>query len=218
MRLLTLTVLLGFLILPVQAESLFRASADYQVQRPYTPVSLIGVPLARAVGDTVTIQVSETAKQVTNAELKVTRTQTINENGTGLFNSMVDFMAGKLPFLSSYSEKLHAPSFNGLDNENNLGSKAESTRSTSLNDYIACQVVQILPNGNLLVQGHKTMDVNRDRQDIFVSGIVNPFYLNKNNTIMSNMVANFQMIQGGKGVISRQQSDGIANKIYQFFN
>lgn len=218
MRLFIAMALLATIVGTANAESLFRASADMQVQHPYTPVSLIGVPMARAVGDTLTIQIAETAKQTTNGELKVTRTHAVEENGTGLFNGMIDFMADKVPFLGKYSSKLHAPSFDGMDNSNVLSSKAESSRSTALTDMVTCQVVQILPNGQLMVQGRKTIDVNRDRQDIYVSGIVNPFYLDKNNTVKSTMVGNFQMIQGGKGVVSRQQSDGIANKIYQFFN
>jgi flagellar basal body L-ring protein FlgH len=60
--------------------------------------------------------------------------------------------------------------------------------------------------------------MSKERGELVVTGIVKPYYLDRNNRISSTQVANLQILQGGKGVISRQQNDGLANKIYQFFN
>jgi flagellar L-ring protein FlgH len=206
--------------LPVaQAESLFRASTQYSAQEPIRPRSLFTPPIAREVGDLVTIQIDELAVLETTAELKIKRTQVIEENGSSLFNNMLGFMLGKLPFnTNKIQDTLSSPSFNGLDNSNDLGSKAESRRNTVVRDFITCQVVQVLPNGDLVVQGQKTVQGNKERANLMVTGIVKPYYLDRNNQIASSRVGNFQLIQAGKGVVSRQQNDGIANKIYQFFN
>lgn len=205
--------------LTAQAESLFRASTSYNAEEALKPRSLFTPPISREVGDLVTITINDVSTQTTKGELKVTRSQTINQNGSSLFNSMLGFMFGKLPIKTDkLVNALSAPNFNGLDNENNLGSKAESSRTNTFIDSVACQVVQVLPNGDLMVQGQKTIQASKERSDLIVTGIVRPFYLDRNNQIASKQVANFQMIQGGKGVISRQQNDGIANKIYQFFN
>lgn len=202
-----------------EAESLFRASTTYDAQAPLQPRSLFTPPIAREVGDLVTITISETAAENVTSELKITRTQTITENGSNFYNRMLGFMLGKLPFNTNKVENvLKAPTFNGLDNDNNLGSKAESKRNTSLKDTVTCQVVQVLPNGDLVVQGQKTLMANKERADLMISGIVKPYFLDRYNQIPSSRVGNFQMMQNGKGVISRQQNDGIANKIYQFFN
>ncbi len=203
----------------VQAESLFRANASYQIDAPYTPPSLFTQPSPKHVGDLVTITINEVSNLTTDAELKVTRNQAIQENGTSLFNGMTAFLLDKLPFNTTKTQNaLAAPSFDGMVNSNNLSSKAESDRSTTLTDNITCQVVQVLPNGHLLIQGRKVVSINKDRQDMYVTGIINPFYLDRNNTITSTQVANFQIVQGGKGTVSRQQGDSMANKIYQFFN
>lgn len=206
--------------LNAHAESLFRANANYQEQKPFTPHSLYTQPKPAYVGDIVTILVDETTDLTSDAELKITRTQVINENGSSMFNSTLQFFANKIPFInaSKIADKLSAPSYNGLDNANNLNSKAESTRSSSLTTNITCQVVQVLPNGYLMVQGRKLVEINKEHENLYVSGIINPYYLDKQNQIASSRVGNFQLIQGGKGVISRQQNDGLANKIYQFFN
>ena len=53
---------------------------------------------------------------------------------------------------------------------------------------------------------------------MIITGIVNPFYLNQQNEINSTQVANFQILMGGKGVITRQQNDSIFRKVFQLFN
>jgi flagellar L-ring protein precursor FlgH len=224
-RILLTSLLAGGLLAPgmlpptAHAESLFRASTTYNAQEPLRPRSLFTPPIAHEVGDLITITISEDANLDTTSELKITRNQTINENGSSLFNNMLNFMFGKLPFnTSKVTNALQAPSFNGLDNNNQMDSKAETHRNTALTDSITCQVVQVLPNGDLVVQGQKTVQASKERSDLMVTGIVRPYYLDRNNQIASTKVGNFQIIQGGKGVISRQQNDGIANKIYQFFN
>ncbi|MEM0951577.1 MAG: flagellar basal body L-ring protein FlgH [Cyanobacteria bacterium P01_H01_bin.74] len=201
----------------VQAESLFRASARYQA--PPMARSLFTPPISNRVGDLITINVNENSAITTDAELSVTRSQTINENGTSLFNDVIGFFLNKLPFSTgTVQQALQLPSFTGLNNANTLGSEAESSRNNIYTDRITCQVTQILPNGDLMVQGQKVMMANKEQSTLIVTGIVRPYYLNQFNEIDSNRVGNFQLIQGGKGVISRQQNDGIANKIYQFFN
>jgi flagellar L-ring protein precursor FlgH len=201
------------------AESLFRVTAKYNSQEPLKPRSLFTPPISREVGDLVTITINETTTNMTNANLKITRSQTINQNGSGMFNNMVGFMLDKVHMGNGILKKtLSAPNFDGLDNSNQQESKAESSRITNISDSITCQVVQVLPNGDLVVQGQKVLQANKERGNLMVTGIVKPYYLDRNNQISSKMVANFQLLQGGKGVISRQQNDGIANKIYQFFN
>ena len=202
-----------------RAESLFRVTAKYNSQEPLKPRSLFTPPISREVGDLVTITIAESTTDTTDAELKVTRAQTITQNGSTLFNNMVGFFLGKVGLGSGLvKNSLTAPNFNGLNNNNTFDSKAESTRTTNITDSVTCQVVQVLPNGDLVVQGQKVLQANKERGNLIVTGIVKPFYLDRNNQISSKQVANLQMLQAGKGVISRQQTDGIANKIYQFFN
>lgn len=204
---------------PAQAESLFRASTTYNAQEPLRPRSLFTPPISREVGDLVTINVNETTQNLIRSDIRMTKGQVINQNGSSLYNNMLGFFLNKLPFNTNrVNNILQAPTVNGLNNTNELNSRAEINRTTGLVDNITCQVVQVLPNGDLMVQGQKTVQAGKERTDLMVTGIVKPYYLDKRNQISSSQVANFQMIQGGKGIISRQQNDGVANKIYQFFN
>jgi flagellar L-ring protein precursor FlgH len=210
------------------AESLFRVSTEYQAQANDTtvamaPRSLFTQPRPCRIGDIVSLNLNDQQTMQDTVEVKIARTNTLNENGTGLLNSAITSTLGKVPVLGKTLQKtvaprLALPSFNGLNNATTLDSKANSNRIRNVTQMIPCQVVQVLPNGNLMIQGHKVSMMNKEQMDIIVTGVVNPYYIDQNNTIDSRYVANLQLMSGGRGILSRQQSDGIANKIYQFIN
>jgi flagellar L-ring protein precursor FlgH len=105
-----------------------------------------------------------------------------------------------------------------VDNNQNINIRAITQKQYTYVDTVSCQVVQVLPNGFLVVQGRKSIFANQERQDLYITGIVNPFYLNSRNTISSNQVANLQMNVVGKGPLTRQQGDGVLGKYFQFMN
>ncbi|MDH4380098.1 MAG: flagellar basal body L-ring protein FlgH [Vampirovibrionales bacterium] len=210
----TTTVLLALAVsvaiaAPSHAESLFRANASVQQESMgFTPASYFTQPIPKAVGDIVTIRVSEITTFNNESSLETDRSQVINENSSGIINRILTNIG---------ITKVSAPLLDGVNTNNEMSSTAKASRTSELTDSITCQVVEVLPNGNLMVQGQKVVFINRDRTNLTVMGIVNPFFLDDMNTIASNRVGNFQLLTDGKGVISRQQSDGIYNKLYQFF-
>ena len=70
-----------------------------------------------------------------------------------------------------------------------------------------------MPNGNLLVQGKKTLVNANERVDLLVSGIVDPRWIDQQGEISSNQVANLQFAMSGAGTVSRGQNEGI---LYRF--
>ncbi len=200
------------------AESLFHASTSYKSREPMTSRSLFTPPIPRQVGDIVTIVVDEEAISQDLSELKINRARNSNNTGGSAYNNLLGFFLDKLPFTGKLNNFLEGPTINDSTNQNALTSKAENIRNTRFRDRITCQVVQILPNGDLVIQGQKTMQLNKERQDMMLTGIVRPYYVDRNNEISSRQVAGLQLIRGGKGVISRQQNDTITDKVYQFFN
>lgn len=202
------TYILGAIYLPAHSESLFRVSASHYEKSPYTPASLFAQPIPRSIGDIVTIAINENTTMTNGSELEIDRTQTISQNGSGILNGLMHSV-GIPDFIA-------LPNLNGVNNNNDLSSSADASRTTSLTDQITCQIVQVMPNGNLVVQGNKLVSVNRERVNMMVSGIINPYYIDDMNSITSTQVANFQIVMGGKGVISRQQTDGVYNKLFQF--
>jgi flagellar L-ring protein precursor FlgH len=210
-------------IYPCNAESLSKASASSYSRSgepEYRPASLIGPPIARNVGDTLTIRFDQQSRNQVEVNNRLNKQQAITDTGTAITNNNIRFLLDKIPFLntSRLADTLSMPSFDGLNNANNITAQLTTQNRTLLDDRVTCQVVQILPNGFLMVQGKKTSFMNKERQDIFVTGIVNPFYLDHLNEVNSQYVASLQYLAGGKGVVSRQQNDGLASKLYQFLN
>jgi flagellar L-ring protein precursor FlgH len=223
-RLLLATSLALMIVQPAaQAESLFRAQASVTEEAQFVPRSLFTSPRAAQVGDIVTIKLNEIQNQQINATLRSQRKNENNETGSTVLNNAVRSVVGKIPFVNGrtaqgISRLLSVPSMDGIQNESQLTSATQAVKQTRLNDSISCQVVQVLPNGYLVVQGHKLSTMSKEQTDMFITGVVNPFYINRNNEIDSNRVANLQVMVGGKGVVSRNQSDGVISKVQQFFN
>jgi flagellar L-ring protein precursor FlgH len=204
------------------AESLFYARAAHMAPPQAIPHSLFSAPLARSVGDSVTIRINEQAQQQMQSNINNQSRRSVDETGSQVLNGVVGVLVDKLPFggafKSSTQDVLRLPSLNGLDNEQQQQNQATVNRISLLRDNITCQVVQVLPNGHLVVQGRKVNTMAKERTDMFVSGIVNPFYLTRMNEIDSQQVANLQFLTGGKGMISGQQREGLIGKMTQLLN
>ncbi len=112
------------------------------------------------------------------------------------------------------------PSFAGTDGSV-LGTTTESghagtgttKRSDTFTGSVATRVVQVLPNGYLVVQGNKEVQVNSESVKCYLTGIVNPLMISRDHTIASTQVADLKIRYGGYGVVAAQQSPGLFSKL-----
>ncbi len=183
------------------AESLFTMSA----MQSYTaePKSLYGSVRARSVGDVVTIILDENVKTVDNLAYESDRTSMTKDNFSSLLNT---FIPGK-PISKEWNQ------FGG---GNKVTSTSKNTRTMGFQNNVTVQVVQLLPNGNLMVQGKKTIVNASERVDLLVSGIVDPRFINEQGFIRSANVANLQFAMNGKGSASRINNEGIINRVIRY--
>lgn len=202
-------VMLTGSLCPAHAESLFRAGISYQTSQPYTPRSLFSLPRPATIGDTVTIDINHFAQAIVENTGTLNHQQVIEENNTQIFNNIIKKLTGISQLF---------PRIDGSNNLHQVNSRAINRRNYQFRDSVSCQVVQVLPNGHLLVQGKKTVSANQETQTLYISGIVNPYFLNAQNRINSDQVANLEMHVAGKGQITRQQGDGLLGKYFQLFN
>lgn len=198
-----LTILTMFIITSqiAHSESLFMMSTT---QSYYSePKSLFSGVRARTVGDLVNILMDEKITIADNLQYGSSRTANTVDNFTGFINKL-------------FPGKLLNDQFNNFGGENTVDSSANTTRLMKFQDSVTVQVVQLLPNGNLMLQGKKTIVNANERIDLLVSGIVDPRWINELGQVNSRNIANLQFAMNGKGSTSRAGNEGIINRAVKY--
>ena len=193
-------ILMTMLAVPsVQAESLFTLGATQHYQG--VPRSLFGGVQARQIGDLISIIMDENITLNDNLTYSAEKTSTTVDTFTTFLNKWFG---------------LSLKGTDGFGGSNEVSNSAVGSRAMTLGDKIACQVVQQLPNGNLSIQGKKTIVNGNERMDFIVTGIVDPRWLNVDGEIYSYNVSNLQFALSGRGSISRSQNEGIFNRFVKY--
>jgi flagellar L-ring protein precursor FlgH len=141
---------------------------------------------ASQVGDIVTIVVSDRASAVARAATSSKRTSNASAKITGL--------AG--PRLAPGLNPLAA-----LGGESALDGEGSTTRSNTLTATVTARVVDVMPNGYLVLEGIKDVQANSERQRITVRGIARWNDITPQNTIRSDRVGQVEILINGKGVV-----------------
>jgi flagellar L-ring protein FlgH len=93
------------------------------------------------------------------------------------------------------------------------GGNGSVNRSESLQTNVAVVVTQVLPNGNLVIEGRQEVRVNFEVRDLIIAGIVRPEDIGSDNTIMSEKIAEARIAYGGRGQITDVQQPRYGQQI-----
>jgi len=88
------------------------------------------------------------------------------------------------------------------DGTSQYDGKGSIQRQESLQTNVAAVVTQLLPNGNLVVEGKQEIRVNFEMRELIVAGIVRPEDIQSDNTIDSSKIAQARISYGGRGQIT----------------
>jgi len=91
----------------------------------------------------------------------------------------------------------------------------DSSQSNQFSGEITVTVAEVLPNGNLVIQGEKWLGINQGNEFVRLRGIVRPVDITKDNKVNSTQIANAQLYYGGTGALQDSNAQGWLTR---FFN
>lgn len=211
----------------VQQTEVVTPSFDQQL-KPVTPSYTNGsiwqatsIPLtedgkARRVGDVLTILITETASASKQAATATGRSSGMSAGipafmgleGAGI---LLNNLGGKEANLSKLIDAQASSKFDG---------SGSTSRKETLTATITAKVIDVLPNGNLKIEGKRNIKVNNEDQVVTVRGTVRQRDITAENTVNSAFIADAQITYSGEGIISDRQKPGwlmnLVDKLWPF--
>ncbi|MCS6953073.1 MAG: flagellar basal body L-ring protein FlgH [Bryobacteraceae bacterium] len=143
---------------------------------------------AAQVDDIVTILVAERASALARGATKTARASSASASVAALGG--ITKARGPLANLAD------------LGGESQLNGEGATSRETVLSTTLAARVTHVLPNGYLVIEGAKEVQVNAERQTVVVRGVIRPEDLSPGNVIRSDRIAQLEVRVNGKGVVA----------------
>jgi flagellar L-ring protein precursor FlgH len=97
-----------------------------------------------------------------------------------------------------------------------FGGTGQTTQSNQLSGEISVTVVEVFPNGSMLVQGEKRVRLNRGNEFIQVAGLVRPADITPDNRVASTRLADARITYSGRGEIARAAREGWLQRFFNF--
>lgn len=159
--------------------------------------------VARQIGDILTVEITEASKVDNKAKRDLQKTVDRSTSFDGELG--IDHVLPSIPGFNMSAES-----------NNTLSGKADFKDERSYEDSISVVVVDIQPNGNLVIMGVRDRNITGDIQMIEVSGIVRPSDVAFDNTIKSEQIANFRVVTKSKGISEPYNRPGWLGRIFDF--
>src|SRR5579863_10466656 len=157
---------------------------------------------ARRVGDVLTIVLNESTNAAKTAVTKTAKTTAVANTGPTIFGKTITTKG--VPILNT--------TLNGSDSFDGEGSSAQSN---SLAGSLTVTVIEVRPNGNLVVTGDKTLQLNQGDEFVHISGVIRTADIATNNTVTSDKLADAHISYSGKGAVDSSNRMGW---LARFFN
>ena len=153
---------------------------------------------ARTIGDLLTININEKL----NASKKA--------SSTAAKAGSMDFVVpeANIGGRGIKGGKLSATS------KNDFEGKGDSAANNVFTGAITVTVVDVLPNGNLLVSGEKQIGINQGSEFLRLSGVVDPRFILAGNIVSSTQVADARLEYRGAGYIDEAQTMGWLSRVF----
>lgn len=176
---------------------------------------------AHRLGDIVTVVVNETTAATNALTLSTNREGAGDPNGlaSGFINSLINSVSNqqsavpqgdrrKFPTNLLPKAPGKAPSILSTTGGSTAANTGNATSTQTLQSSMAVQVIDVLPNGNLVIEGIRQVSFSKERQFASLRGIIRPADVSATNTVASSAIADARIDVVAEGALSESQKKG----------
>jgi flagellar L-ring protein FlgH len=164
---------------------------------------------AQQIGDIMTVKVQITDRA--NFDNTTTRSRKAGESGStggqigGSITGAVGAVLGRVLPENKQTGGTNADALLTVTSDSSQQGAGSVKRAEQLTTNVAVVVTQVLPNGNLVIEGKQEIRVNFEIRELIVAGVVRPEDIENDNTISSQKIAQARIAYGGRGQITDVQ-------------
>jgi len=155
---------------------------------------------AKKVGDLISVIVIEAASAVQKSSTKKSKDAELSGGPTAVEKGKKNF----LDFIPYF----------GAKGKSKFKGDADTSRSGTLKANITAQVIKILPNGNLAIEGSKKLLINNEEQLLTISGIIRPEDIEADNSVLSTYILDASIKYKGTTNLSDKEKPGIITRFF----
>lgn len=205
----------SWLILAVLAAATLPAWGDSLLRRDVTAhETLIAKRADYRAGDIITVIVQEELDSSINSDTNTKKESDIESAADASAN---EFLVAKKPGGFGLIPKEKLPNWQ-VEAQNEMKARGQTRRKSKLETTVPCQVTAVLENGNLMIEGSRTVSINREDNRLSVSGVIRPRDVSPGNTILSDRIANAQILLKGRGPLWNNQRRGLITRMLDWIS
>lgn len=160
---------------------------------------------ARQVGDILTVLISESTRAERTVKTAVEKEP--KYSGNARVEGFFDVLTG----LRNVIEPLKTLD---IKPKEEFESSAKTEAGQRFTGRMTVIVREVLPNGNLLIEGRRVIQINKETETLTLTGIVRTADISPENTILSTQISESEVHFTGKGIVSRSQRSGFLGKLF----
>ena len=168
---------------------------------------------AREIGDIVTVIIEETSTMNREAAQKSAKSTT----GGGSADFGHPTVTTEDEVIGGPWSKINVPEFNWSFKHDFTGG-GELSSKEDFTSTMSARVLDVLPNGNLLLEGHRTVQLQQEKVQVTLTGTVRPKDISSDNTVSSSRMADASIRYDTQGPLVRDQQRGLFTKMVNWLN
>ncbi len=154
---------------------------------------------ARQVGDLITVEIFEAMDTSLDAQTSANRKSSVEGEIGAAFGAVQKLLGDNEDIDALALATALSTGFEG---------SGRTRRGSAVQATLTCEVIEVLPNGNLRIWGFETLRLNREKQYLTLEGIIRPRDVQMDNTVQSDLIARPILEVTGTGVVADKQGPG----------